>query len=244
MKERRILHQSESEMDEKTAYSDADLAIDLNRLTFEERQAIFEEIHGVSDLIPETPEFVASKVQELFQVLENLSSSVVKRTAWDRAVFYRPSLLSDTEHALLFLRARRFEAHDAAHLILQYYEKRYLLWENTPLVFVRRVIKWDDLSGLEQTIVRSGFSLNLPRKRESSALTISYTNASLWPPEWSAYSVLRALSYRFYWNFEVQSDLQRKGRVDILDVATNTECSNDDAFRRSVSFQFHGIAVS
>jgi len=78
----------------------------MNALSFEERQAMEEDIHGVASVIEETPEFVAKKIEEMQLCLANLNSG--QRQAWDRAVFLRPGLAEDERFHLMFLRARDF----------------------------------------------------------------------------------------------------------------------------------------
>jgi len=51
------------------AYTDADLAADLNALTFAERQAMEADIHGVNEVIQETPEFISEKIEKMCHVL-------------------------------------------------------------------------------------------------------------------------------------------------------------------------------
>jgi len=51
--------------------TDAELAAEMNALSFEQRQAMEEDIHGVSDVIEETPEFVKGKIK-MREALSNL----------------------------------------------------------------------------------------------------------------------------------------------------------------------------
>lgn len=44
---------------------DAALAQEMNALTVEEREQIFEEIHGIATIIEETPELIASSLQQM-----------------------------------------------------------------------------------------------------------------------------------------------------------------------------------
>lgn len=192
---------------EESPYSDADLAKDMNALTFEEREKISEDIHGVSGVIEEPEPFIRDKIKAFHEVIANLSAQVVKRAAWDRAVFLRPSLASDRDLALLFLRATRFEP-------TQY------LWSEDKLV--RRYIGWNDLSELEKTIVRDGMNVELLRNREAKFPNIWYCRVFQFQPEWPILSVVRAISYRWYWNVETSPELQRSGRVAIVDTRGST----------------------
>lgn len=103
-------------------YTDADLAADLNALTFQERQALEEDIHGVASTIEETPDLIETKIEELKAAVKRLNS--IRRSAWDRAVFLRPSLAHDRDLHLMFLRSRRFDAHEAALQLAVHFENK------------------------------------------------------------------------------------------------------------------------
>ncbi len=121
-------------------YTDADLAADMNTLTFEERQAMEEDIHGVSDVVPETEEFVATKMNRMVEALAKLSSR--ERQAWDRAVFLRPALAQDRKLHLMCLRARRFRTLEAAKLLAAYFRAKRDLFGDELLV---HRITWQDV---------------------------------------------------------------------------------------------------
>lgn len=207
--------------EEEVKYSDADLANELNQLTFEEREAVTEDIHGLSGVIPENPPFVREKLKEFREVMDNLSANVVTRAAWDRAVFLRPSLQSDRELALLYLRAKRFDTFDAVQLLFKSYEaKQFLFGEESVL---HRRIRWDDLTELEQSIVRSGFCLHIPRNKENTRKEICVTRIHGYTRPWTLNSLLRATVYEMYWGFECDPYLQRKGRTLVVDARGTIE---------------------
>jgi hypothetical protein len=131
-------------------YTDADLAADMNALSFEERQAMEEDIHGVRDVVHETEELVASKMKEMIEALAKLSSR--ERQAWDRAVFLRPALSRERKLHLMCLRARRFRTVEAAKLLAAYFRAKRDLFGDELLV---HRITWQDVCILvECTSVR------------------------------------------------------------------------------------------
>jgi hypothetical protein len=131
-------------------YTDADLAADMNALSFEERQAMEEDIHGVRDVVHETEELVASKMKEMIDALAKLSSR--ERQAWDRAVFLRPALSRERKLHLMCLRARRFRTVEAAKLLAAYFRAKRDLFGDELLV---HRITWQDVCILvECTSVR------------------------------------------------------------------------------------------
>lgn len=125
-------------------YTDADFAREMQGLSFQERQRVTEDVHLASGQVKETEEFVTTKVKELIDVINNHSKKRVQRDAWDRAVFLRPALAKDRDHHLAFLRAKNYDAYDAAMQLFKFYEtKRRLWWGDEKLA---RRIGWSDLS--------------------------------------------------------------------------------------------------
>lgn len=121
-------------------YSDADLAKDLNAMRAEDRNAMEEDIHGVSPIIAETDEFVAAKIQQLNAHIDVISPR--EREAWDRAVFLRPSLEHDKSLCLLCLRARQFRPFEAAKALINMFEDKLRLFGDALLV---QRITWNDV---------------------------------------------------------------------------------------------------
>jgi len=65
-------------------YTDADQAADLNASSFDERQTMEHNIHGVTDAIEETDEFVDQKIEELSAALVRIAVSRKVRRIWLR----------------------------------------------------------------------------------------------------------------------------------------------------------------
>jgi hypothetical protein len=123
-------------------YGDAELAADMNALTFAERKEIEEDIHGVSDGIEESEEIIAFSIAQMKDTLAKLSPR--SRQAWDRAVFLRPALCEDRKLFLMFLRARRFRPLEAAMLLTAYFRAKRDLFGDELLI---HRITWQDVSG-------------------------------------------------------------------------------------------------
>jgi len=131
-------------------YTDTDLASEMNAMSFRERQAMEEDIHGVADIIEETPEFVASKIEEMQEALTKLSSH--QRLALDRAFFLRPALTDDQGLHLMCLRARRFRPDEAAALMAKYFRVQRDFFGDDLLI---HRITWDDVSRASSAIPTS-----------------------------------------------------------------------------------------
>jgi len=103
------------------------LAQDLNALTVQQREKIYNEVHGVADIIDEKPEFVSECLTTMRKCLES-EIPPTRKKAMDRAVFLRPSIRSDDKFHLMFLRARQFDSSKAALLMTQYFENKLELF--------------------------------------------------------------------------------------------------------------------
>lgn len=194
-------------------YTDADLAKDLNSLSFEERQKVEEEIHGVSDMIEETEDFVSQKIQAMKDCIENLSPRTTKRAAWDRAVFLKPSLSFDRELFLMFLRARRFDAYDAAVMLFNYFEDKRDLWGNDLLI---HRISWQDLTSREQEMMKSGIYQLVPKNKSDPSRQVGYYRVCHYDMS-DCKALARCLTYPFHSTVYDDAFLQRKGLILVCD---------------------------
>lgn len=97
---------------------DALLARELNQLTFQEREGIHEEVHGVyNSSVDETPDFVERKLA----ALEREIQMIPVKPAYDRAVLLNSGYVRDVEgFRLPFLRAEHFQEKLAARRMVKY----------------------------------------------------------------------------------------------------------------------------
>ena len=121
-------------------YGDAELASDMNMLTFDERKAIEEDIHGVSNAVDETEELIIYSIAQMKEALGKLSPR--DRQAWDRAVFLRPALSEDRKLYLMCLRARRFRPVEAAMFLIAHFRSKRDLFGDDLLI---HRITWQDV---------------------------------------------------------------------------------------------------
>lgn len=201
-------------------YTDADFANDMNALTPLQRQRVTEDIHNVTDVVEETPAFLTSKLEEFQQVLENLTKRTHPRQAWDRAIFLRPSL-SHKNHALLFLRAKKFDAYDAASLLLKFYEAKYVLGGDA--FMVQPTLRWMDLSSDDQVILNRGIGLfKIPRPGVGVCRRLRYDRCALLDATVNPHAFVRSVLYASLWNLHGEGDdgleFQKAGLMAIFDL--------------------------
>jgi hypothetical protein len=120
--------------------SDVALARDLNALSVQERERVFEDVHGVAQVQEETPAFVAKCLEEIDVALRKIP--VKRRKALDRALFLKPTIDSDMKFKLMFLRADLYDAQKAARRMSRHFEEKLSLFGEEKLV---KKIRLDDL---------------------------------------------------------------------------------------------------
>ena len=195
----------------------------LSSLTFQEREAIAEEIHGVGNtVIDETVDRVLEALKSLREDYlssnhsphlsnQNPPSLPVKRDAYDRAVFLRPNLEKDDKFHLMFLRAQRFNPRMAAHHMFLYFENKRVLFGDELLT---QKITLKDLTDHEVGLVRDGVS-QLLSGRERTGRGIAYYRIGQWDLS-SPSALLRSIWYILS-AIEDDEDMQRHGVVMIGD---------------------------
>jgi hypothetical protein len=81
------------------------MAKELNELSLEEREQVYEDIHGIPRLVEEDSAFVNNSLLQLDQAL----SSLTKKAAYDKAFFLSPNHVSSPKMRIMFLRANNFQ---------------------------------------------------------------------------------------------------------------------------------------
>jgi hypothetical protein len=115
--------------DPSPADADTMLANEMNRLTVQERENVLYDLHGISDIIKETPGFRQSKLAELDQALMNIP----KKCAYELAVEQSPSYVQNDDFRFMFLRADGWNATDAAQRMAAHFATKLDIFGKTLL---------------------------------------------------------------------------------------------------------------
>jgi hypothetical protein len=105
---------------------DVDLARELNELSVQEREKVYNDIHGVLETPEEPPAFVAERIEQLNQELKNIPRR--GRSALDRAIFLKPSIETDVAFKLMLLRGNSYNPQQSARRITKYFEDKLSLF--------------------------------------------------------------------------------------------------------------------
>ena len=148
------------------------LAKELNEMSIQEREQMYEEIHGVDEEFPETPESVAKSLAELDIELNQIK----KKPAYDLALHLAEDYVTSRKFRLMFLRADRFQTKNAARRIISYFEYKLDLFGSDKLV---RPITLDDLSADDLASLRSG-AMQILRYRDKSGRAVVFECPKYW----------------------------------------------------------------
>jgi hypothetical protein len=143
------------EAPEDRADMDKVLAQEVHNLSLQERNRVYEEIHGVAEPLKEDPEFVAQQLSEFDVQL----STIQNKPAYDIAFQQSPEYVHDRKFRLMFLRDTEFDAHKAAQKLVNHFEVKMELFGREKLA---QNITLDDLDENDLIYLRSGATQILP----------------------------------------------------------------------------------
>jgi hypothetical protein len=115
------------------------LAQEVHNLSLQERNRVFEEVHGVAEPLEEDPEFVAQRLSEFEWHL----STIRNKKAYNFALQQSPEYASDRKFRLMFLRSTEFDANKAAQKLVNHFEFKMELFGREKLA---QNITLDDLN--------------------------------------------------------------------------------------------------
>jgi hypothetical protein len=134
-----------------------------------ERDAVLHDIHGIADIVVETPEFVQEKRRLLKKALGDLTR---KKTCFAYQQVQRddPSYVSSESFELMFLRAFRWDAKQSANKLANFLDAKLDLFGPT---VITREIRIKDLSKEDKKSLESGFFQLLPVRDVAGRAIIS-----------------------------------------------------------------------
>jgi hypothetical protein len=144
--------------------TDKQLAQELNQLSLREREQVFEDIHGVSKIIDEDPDFVDECLLQMDMAFRRLKRRKEETSAYETAFFLAPRFVMDRDFRLMFLRSESFDPNKALDRMVQHFESKLELFGSDKLV---KLITQDDLHEVAKDALRIGNVQPLPTKDRS-----------------------------------------------------------------------------
>ena len=155
----------------KTVYTslpnavDALLSKDLHQLSLTDRNAIGEEVHGVSLLTPEeTPQFLEKSLVRLSEELDRIPNEKLSKASYLRSQLLPWTYVNSRDFRLRFLRSDLFDAKKAAHRIVMFLDIASELFGPDVL---QRPIQMKDFPKGEEQLFRIGNVQVLPFRDRS-----------------------------------------------------------------------------
>jgi hypothetical protein len=136
-------------------YIDSMIAKQMSRLSVQDREKAYMDVHGVSDLVEETPEMVEGGLVQLEREILLLK----ERAAYDLADSMDPAYTRNRDFRLAFLRTELFDSQQAALRLIRHFQMKLDLFGRERLVME---ITQDDLDKDDMEAVYSGSGRFLP----------------------------------------------------------------------------------
>lgn len=148
------------------------VADEMNKLTFQERELVYEDLHGVSRPQEEFSDIIAQQIQETRKELANLRV----KSAYNKAVFLNPDYVDSDEFTLMFLRSCKFDPKQTANKIVDHFKYKMELfgYDN-----VGRDLVYGDLDEGTKNAISSGAIQVLPQRDNSGRAIIFYAMDAL-----------------------------------------------------------------
>jgi hypothetical protein len=152
---------------EATWSPDKIIAAELGKLSLKEREKVYEDVHGVSDPIQETPKLK----DECLKNMEDEINLIQEKFAYEQAKLISESFVTDRKLRLGFLRAESFDPKKAAARLVKYFNCRLEMFGVEKL---SKSITLDDLSDESVSSLGRGCIQILPnRDTQGRAVVIS-----------------------------------------------------------------------
>jgi len=177
----------------------------------QERSRTYEEIHGVSDYVDETPTFVENCLLQLDEELSRIS----QKAAYDIAEQQNRAYVTDDKFRLMFLRATGFHPQKAAVRLVAFFEGKLRYFGAETLT---RQIQLSDLDADDHVGLKSGLMQVLPtRDRNGRPIYVYFDCDSLVDEEFKM-PPLRLRVFIFLWLMMAEDEENQKRGVVVVTI--------------------------
>lgn len=146
------------------------VANEMNELTSSEREAVYNDLHGISrktELAEESQEVMERAITDT----RNEIASVRLKTAYNKALFLNPEYVNSNEFMLMFLRSCRFDPKQTANKIVDHFKYKLDLFGYDNL---GRDLMYDDLDQGTKNALGSGAVQILPQRDNAGRAIVFY----------------------------------------------------------------------
>eukprot|EP00980_Cylindrotheca_fusiformis_P018412 scaffold6052_cov118-Cylindrotheca_fusiformis.AAC.25 len=196
------------------------LAAELEKLSLKEREKVYEDVHGVSDVIQESPELIASSLEQLDREIDLIEN----KDAYEQAKLQSPHLATNRQFLLAFLRCNSFNPKVAALNVVQYFRYKLEMLGTEKLARYRTTL--EDIGEAATRILELGSIQVLPN-RDSKGRAVIVVSPSVLEPVMDESdnpipNLAKALWYSMSILFE-DEETQQKGVVGVVNMSGLSE---------------------
>ncbi len=181
---------------------------ELSALSVDEREKIYETLHGVDIPIMETPDFVAQKLDELNSAIDK----IWLKPAYDLAEQKDHTYVRNKNFRLMFLRADLFDASKAASRMVNFFKSKLRLFGEAT---INRPVYFSDLDKGTQDCVRSGICQVIPARDRSGRAILAIFDRMIPTPYKNSMEMVRTVAYTSMTLME-DDRTQRNGVIALL----------------------------
>ena len=142
-------------------------AKELNAMSIEDREKIFEEVNGIPTTTEEDTEFITNCLERLEDELERVP---LDKSAYERALRMRPELRHDRTFQKMFLRSECFDVRKTARRMIKYFQSKRILFGDSLLA---KHIEYDDLDQEDQTYLATG-AFQILNSKDQAGRTVAF----------------------------------------------------------------------
>ena len=148
------------------------VANEMNELTSSEREAVYNDLHGIISkpevaLLEESQEVIERAITDT----RNEIASVRLKTAYNKALFLNPEYVNSNEFMLMFLRSCKFDPKQTANKIVDHFKYKLDLFGYDNL---GRDLMYDDLDQGTKNALGSGAVQILPQRDNAGRAIVFY----------------------------------------------------------------------
>ena len=165
-------------VDNDRTMTDAELAKSLHELSAQDRNSLYEDIHGVAPVAAEDPELVTRRLNQLEDEIERVKDD---KSAYSKALFLAPRLVKSREFRLMFLRATNYDPRQSARRIVQHFRDKARLFGEGK---VGKTITLEDLNEDDMAALQSGAEQFLPVPDRAGRAVAVQARKHLKPKTW------------------------------------------------------------
>jgi hypothetical protein len=199
----------------------------MNNLSVQEREQVYEDMHGVSAMVLETPKLIADTLYQMEHCLQKISY----KPAYDLAITIRAEYVLDPKLRLMFLRADRFDPKLAAGRFIRFMDWKLKLFGRDKLC--QWHINSDDLDDDARFMLVSGIFQILPSRDSRGRVVFVIASNDHMRLQRTTQSTLQVLFYTLMCAAEDETN-QKMGLANIVYCLGQEEPAVDSEKRNSV----------